>query len=235
MLRLKKFFSLGLTVATVAAVGLIASSCVEDEPEVYYDGTAQVRFTWENAALDEVYSIEVLASYNDVSAWLYEYDYGHYNQGVDNTAEPLYDGSRKLPTPFYHSDSRITYGNKSKYFGIDAGRYTAICTVEDQHGFFDIVANYTITINRKTASSDGTDKWFEVAFDILGYIDETPTLDDYLYDEWPVALDEYNRSNIAPMLTKSPVNKLVKKKSVKTETEDGSIEIDYYVFRRAAK
>jgi len=188
-----------------------------------------VRYTWEAVEQSKIHSIAT-----DVKYWK-EVDFGapDYKVGLDNTDVPLYSGSKKLPNNLYKSSDPATYGNKSKYFDIDADSYTAICSVEDADGIFDIVANYTITVNKATAVADGADKWFEVAFDIIDYIDYYGTPEGEGDLGWYP--DEYDNPNTAPRLEKSIDKKFVKKYTSKKVTAAGTIDITYYVLHRAKK
>jgi len=218
--------------ANVTATASWTTGSTGDE---YYDGEAQVRFTWPDAArTDRGYDIVVSASYIDVQYWFDEVFNGDdYSQGYDNSDTPMYEGSPRLPNNLYKSSDPATYVNKSEYFDIDDGSYTAICSVTDEDGIFDIVANYTITVNRATATADGADNWFEIAFDIIDYIDYYGTPDGEGDTGWFGA--EWDDPNAPPMLEKAKPKKLAKKYTAKKVTKGGSIDITYYVFHRAKK
>jgi hypothetical protein len=187
-----------------------------------------IRFSWPDSARTKLgYDIVLSASYTDVENWKnVTYEDPEYSQGYDNTDDPWADGSDQLDDSFYVSSDPSTHFRKSKYFDIDPGKYTAICEVEDEHGFFDIVANYEITL--VPGNTAGT--WFEVAFDIVDFVEyyNDPNWGDA--DPW---YDEkYDNPNTPPMLQKSKARKFLKKVSSKKVTDGGSIEITYYVFHR---
>jgi hypothetical protein len=206
------------------------------EYDDFIDGKAQVRFSWQDSArTSRGYDIVISASPTDVAYWYDEvYDAAGYVK-EDATDVPLHDGNPKLPDSFYKSsEHNAKVGNKSKYFDTNGGKYTAICSVTDQFGIFDIVANYTITVDKATSSRDGKDKWFEIAFEIIDYIDYYNTNEGGPEDKG-VFTDEYSTGDTPPRLKKSGTRKPFKTYTSKKVTEGGSIEVTYYVFHRDAR
>jgi len=206
-----------------------------DLPPTYYDGEAQVRLSWPDSARRAGYDILVSASVTDVEYWVEEV-YGSDDYVLDDATDfPRNDGNPSLPNNFYKSAEHAqTVVNKSKYFDTDAGSYTAVCSVEDQYGIFDFVANYTITVNPATATADGADKWFEVVFDIIDYIEYYNT-DEGGPDDTGVFLDDYDNPNTPPRLVKAPAKKPIKRYTSKKVTNAGTIDITYYVLHRTRK
>jgi len=180
----------------IAAIGLLSSSCIVED-----DGTAKVRFTWERNQMPFIQSIA--ASYDDVQKW-YNYVYMAADYIEEDASEvPKYNGSQYIPDNIYSSalpQSAERY--KGFYHTILAGKYTAVCTVDDIvfNRTYDIVANYQIDV-----SGSGTIRYFEVAFDVKRYLngnsDKGWIWEDYGSD--PNTND--------PLLQKAPAKRLVKK------------------------
>lgn len=218
-MKLRKLFVLG---AVIAAVGLMVPSC-----EVYDDGEAFVRFTWE--AAEQQHIDFIAASYTDVDAWYYDVYYVECYAPNGGTPEncsdvPVTRGSRDLPNNIYSRTLGSTV-NKGKYFPIKAGTYTAVAAVEDPNPLFDdasIVANYTITIDKATTSSDGNDRYFEIAFDVGTYLAGEDDLGWFG--------ETYDNPNDGPRLSKSILVKTIAPQVFKMP--GGTMEVTYYVIRR---
>ncbi|MCL2182587.1 MAG: hypothetical protein FWB85_03855 [Chitinispirillia bacterium] len=186
----------------------------------FVDGAAEVRFTWEAAEQDKI--LAIAASKADVDAW---YDFIESDPDFDPESMsdiPEFDGSAELPDNLFSSTIASTE-YKGTYLPISAGHYTAVCSGEDEYGYFDIVANYVITINHATEDDDGADKWFEIAFDVGAFVGGDDDLGWFK--------DEYDNPNTDPRLEK----KKVKKFFVKKVTSAGSADVTYYVIRRAKR
>lgn len=168
MLKFRKLVML----AAVAAIGLMAASCVVT---VDVDWDAEVRFTWNSSRNNAIEGIYV--SERDVRNW-----YNTYYKRDDATAVPRHDGSRDLPSNFALS-------RNGRYHGIADGSYTAVCAVYDRQYdiVWDIVANYRI--NRNTDY-----RFHEVAFDIVGLLNGSNDLGWYG--------GEYDRRSDAPIFRK---------------------------------
>jgi hypothetical protein len=218
MFKLKKVLGLGLA---VAATSMFMISCTEDE----YDD-AYVRFTWE--ASQQSYITAISASYNDVKDWYdnvyMDIDFDDLSMfGLSHGEAPMREGgSKKLPNNIYSSTIGSTE-YKGKYLEIEDGEYTAICSGEDEYGYFDIVANYEIW--SKIASLFGDFKWFEIAFDV----------DDVLNGSglWAWDDDFNNNPNTTPMLTKATITKRGTKLS--KSANGTTMNVNYYVIRRPKK
>jgi hypothetical protein len=194
---MNKFMKLSLA-AAVVAVGLLASSCI-----VVVDNTssAQVRFTWESRQRNSI--VAIYASKDDVIKWR-----NNYYKPSDATVKPNYSGSSDIPSNLFPN----TTNYNGRYFTIAQGNYTAVCTIEDQFGYIDIVANYEIAVV-------GEYKYFEVAFNVWDILNGADYKDAWDYDI-------YNSAYTTPMLSKSKVKPYV------ITSENGSVT--YYVFRRPA-
>ncbi|MDR2694143.1 MAG: hypothetical protein LBB74_08005 [Chitinispirillales bacterium] len=206
-----KFTKLLLPVVAITA-GLLPSSCVVTVAD---EGSAMVRFTWE--AYQRNYSItDIIAGYEDVKHW-HDYEYMAAGYADDDfTDVPLYNGSYDIRDKIY--SSRLPqYATKYKgvYQSISAGKYTAVCTVEDfrYNNTFYIVANYTIT-----GGASGAVNYYEVAFDARAIIDGTDDL-GWIWGNY----GEYPRTD-EKLLEKAPAKRLAKKIE-----RDGVV---FHVFRR---
>jgi len=221
-----------------------------------YDGESFVRFSWEKELEDYTdYNIEyVLASKSDIEWWainiwgdldIDEEDFypgfpgsafGNGNPGVTATLfdkRGLIGGSPSAATP---ADNP----NKEAWWETKAGRFTAVCSAKDEYGFFEIVADYTITVDKATADNDGLDRHFEIAFDVAKLADPDygdPLADKDEYIRWFEGLDgtedPFLRSIAVkwnPLKKKTSIKKL---NTVKQETKSGKMEVDYYLIRRA--
>jgi len=210
---MKKFTKLSLAAVAVAVVGLLSYSCI-----IVVEGDTEVRYTWEGrytSGTSTRYHISsVAASYDDVARWKRDWYYQPSYSIDDATDIPIKDGSPDIPDNIYSETIKSTYF-KGRYLPITLGKYTAVCTVEDQYGYFDIVANYNITAN-----NDGSTKYFEIAFDVTKFV-----VTDKDSDAWRSII--YDNPNTGPSLEKAPVKRLVKK------IEAG--DVTYYVLRRPAK
>ncbi|MCL2182586.1 MAG: hypothetical protein FWB85_03850 [Chitinispirillia bacterium] len=188
-----------------------------------FDGDAYVRFTWESSQQHKIDMIA--ASYNDVYDWWEDVYMSAEFDTESATDIPRYDGSPDLPNNIYSSTIGSAM-NKGRYFPIAPGNYTAICSGEDQYGYWDIVANYTITINEGDFDGDGADQFFEIAFNVRG-------LNDYFHGtggSWDWDMDVYDSRNTSPMLSK--------RKQVATSQivkQGGTMDVTYYVIRRPKK
>lgn len=212
------------TTFRVPAFDVTITAVFEDDDWIGEDGTAEVRFTWESAVQASISSIS--ASYDDVKYWFEEvYSAADYVQ-EDATDIPMFDGSPLLPNNIYSSTVGSTV-NKGKYFPIEEGFYTAVCTVEDEHGFADIVANYFIMIDEGDVREDGIDLFYEIAFDVNTFIDGECGGDE---DCW--MWDVYDNPDDDPILQKAKKTKKITKKIVK---KDKTIEVTYYVLYRLKK
>jgi hypothetical protein len=196
----------------------------------YYAGEAKVRYTWETlpnkTPANDIKYIE--AGIGGVTAgWGVEWWYNEIYLEADDEVDVFTDypwrpikGNPNVTGSIY-SMTTPSNTNNGKYFDIEPGRYTAVCSAEDQLGYFDIVANYTISPNNPaTATSNGLDNFFEIAFDVGAYVeglDEKGWFTD----------DPVNTAYTPPMLSKKASKTVVKK--------DFSADIDYYVYRRAKK
>jgi hypothetical protein len=186
-----------------------------------------VRFTWEAAEQSSIYMI--MASEEDVAWW---YDAVYFWQGYDDVADyiallhmshrPLGDGSDMIPNNIYKNEDPTNVKHKSKYYAIDEGEYTAICTVIDTlfSDTFDIVANYDIYVDE-----DAHMAYFEIGFDVGLFLSgeelENP-------DTW-VLKDAFDNPATPPNLVKAKAKKTKFLKKVKKDN------VTYYVFRRARK
>jgi hypothetical protein len=195
MLRFKNLF---LALA-VAAIGLTMPSCT---------GDTYVRFTWEASQEHKIDNIAV--SHRDVSNWYNNVYLAAYYIEEDASDIPRHSGSRDLPNNFYNNP-----GNKGRYLWIEPGRYTAVCSVEDAHGFADIVANYRIN-----SDPNGSLRYYEIAFDVRRFLNGT--------DDWGW-YENMEYSGSTPQM-------LRKVRSEQIVSEDGgTMDVDFYVFRRPQK
>jgi len=121
-----------------------------------------VRYTWESKAQSLIQSIA--ASYNDVKSWYEDVYMGEDYIEEDASDVPKNDGSPRIPDNIYSSTLKNTK-YKGTYLGISAGKYTAVCTVDDPKydNIADIVANYEIAVV-------GGKEYFEIAFDVLTFL-----------------------------------------------------------------
>jgi len=186
------------------------------------DGQASVRFTWEQAESGNITHIS--ASENDMQWWYDEVYMDEGNVDEDFTDVPLHQGSAMLPDGLLTPQNAENNPNKSTYFEIDAGTYTAVCGVEDEFGLAEIVANYTITINEATATTDGADKFFEIAFDVGTFLAGEDDLGWFG--------DEYDNPNTDPRLQKLIRKGKVKVVTKKFEKAGATMDVTFYVVRR---
>lgn len=229
----KKALKVGLVTA-VASISMFMMSCVGD------DGDAYVRFTWRTSDQPSIESISV--SYDDVEyarGILEDLGCGYLPDGdfeCDNLDGKDYSindwiwfrGSDELPDNMYSKTTGST-GNKGRYFKISAGKYSAVCSGEDQYGYWDIVANYEIKVNKGDFDGDGADQWFEVAFDVNEFLNTTAG--EWEWDDFWVA----DNANTNPQLTKAKAvkAKVAKAGDTRVSRSGGStMTVDYYVIRR---
>lgn len=201
---MKKFTKLLLLAVSVATVGLLASACI-----IVVDTDAEVRYTWESRQQTKIVSIA--ASYDDVAYWKQEVYNKYSYDSNDATDVPLWTGSHDIPDNIYSQTINSVY-YKGRYLPISTGKYTAVCTAEDQYGYIDIVANYNISIN-------GSYRYFELAFNVR----------EILAGEEVSGWDLFKLDNSydGPFLSKEPTKALVK-----TIVKEN---VTYYVLRRPAE
>ncbi|MDR2579095.1 MAG: hypothetical protein LBC70_09880 [Chitinispirillales bacterium] len=211
----KKGFLLGLAMAVAGL--MVFSMCI------YFDGDAQVRFTWD-PTLERDHILHVSASYDDVKMW--------YNEvyldfvGVDDydfTDMPKYSGSTRISNNVFSSTTGGSRRNQwfRVNMGPDNGWYTAVAGVKDfrfGEWYFEIVANYRVQINPATDDADGTDRYFEVVFEIEEFLEGE--IDDGWFQE------ELAGRNVTPAFRKARAET---KQIVKA---GGILDVEYYVIRR---
>jgi len=181
-----------------------------------------VRFSWEGKfngpdGSDGVHIAYIWASENDVAVWEDEV-YSAYNNtdGYEATDIPLYDGAPGVPNALFSMDEPSTQ-YKSVYFATQENTYTAVCTVEDSDGAIsDIVANYATEIG-----DDGY-AFFEINFDVAGFLDGTRE------NGW--VDDSFDTGDTDPGLVKA---KAKGGKILKKVLKKGNVT--YYVLRRPKK
>jgi len=190
----------------------------------YHDGHAYVRFAWE--AVEQENIDVIAASYNDVKWWKENV----YDELLDFELEsvteiPLYDGSAEITDNLFPALGANPVTNKNRYFAIMPGSYTSVCAITDKSGDeWDIVANYTITINQATASSDGADKWFTIGFDVGTFL-SGPGMKDLAW-----FTEEFNNGSTRPTLNKRGTS--VTKRIVQG---GATMDLTYHVIRRPKK
>jgi hypothetical protein len=170
---------------------------------------AQVRYTWDERQQYRIVSIE--ASERGVRQW-YETVYwaDDYNELEYASEVPLHDGNCRITETIY-VDTVGSMRYKGVYLPISEGWYTAICTIEDEFGYLDIVANYEISVS-------GADRFFEVFFDVKEFVNT-----GYGEDAWRKYV--YNNPNTPQKLSKVPGGAV-------PVVRDG---VAYYALRRAKK
>jgi len=231
MLKVKELWKI-FSFAVVAAVfGLMMASCVEtgdeeeeEETTPAKPGYAEVRFSWDG---DQAPFIDVIAANDsDVTYWYETIYYPLYNDSSISDEDLLnvyvshmakYKGSPLLPKIYVNPSWGPTSTgdvNKSVYFDIDAGNYTAVCTVIDPEfdDTYDIVANYKIT-----NGTNGATKYHEIAFDVYKYLSGVTD-----HDAW-IKTKTYDKDNTTPLLEKKKAGFLKK-----VQKDD----VTYYVFKR---
>jgi hypothetical protein len=189
------------------------------------NGEASIRFTWEAAEAANITHISV--NETDVAWWYSDVFGDEANVAEDFSDIPLYDGNPSLPS--FAAPYDATNVQKGIYFETGEGSFTAVCGAEDQYGLAEIVANYTITIDYATSTTNGADKFFEIAFDVGTFIAGE--------DELGYVKDEYDNPNTTPRLQKSKAPKFgVKKVATKQFKKAGTtVDVTYYVIRRPKK
>ena len=226
-------------------------------------GLSHIRYTWEGELEDYAeYNINyILASYDDIEWWAINVlgdlnvDIEDFYPGIPGSAfgtgnrdvtETIYDKHGIIGgAPSFATPPAISNPNKGKYFPTKAGKFTAVCGVEDALGNLEIVADYTITVDAATSEYDGEDIWFELFFDVEELVGEIGSALPEDYIKW----FEYDNPDDAPYLEspalRSSLSKylspLLKKKSfvmkiktVKLATRSGgTMDVTYYAIRRA--
>ena len=198
----------------------ITAVFVDDVEDIFWDGLASVRFTWEQVENDNITHIS--AGYDEMEWWYEEIYEDLTNADADFSDIPLHKGIPQLPAIFNFGSSN--HPNKGKYFDVDAGSYTAVCGVEDEFGLAEIVANYKITINEATATADGADKFFEIAFDVGAFLEGVDDLGWFG--------DEYDSDDTDPRLEKRKGGKKFKTITKKFEKPGATMDVTFYVIRR---
>jgi len=211
---MKRCTKLLLLATVVAAVGLLASSCI-----VVVEDGAMIRYTWESS--QQPYIMSIAASYSDVDNWYETVWYKYYpNVPLEASHTPKYEGSTQIPNNIYSDNFRSTK-YKGVYNTISGGKYTAICTVEDPlfGDTYDIVANYEIT---EYYYLTGETTYYELAFDVGLFLSGNDRPNTW----WE--FDSYDNRNEAPILSKTqesdPLVKVIEEKNV-----------TYIVLRRPTK
>jgi hypothetical protein len=185
------------------------------------DGKAFVRFTWESTAEAPLGSFgisDIAADYYNVSELIAKIDLGNY---ADLTDIPLFDGNPTIWNWLYSGGSFELFGiswYNGIYFETGAGSYTAICAGWHYFGLFYIVANYHITLNHGTIFTKGTDRYFEVAFDVTAFI--------RYENESGWFFVEHDNSHTPPSFTKT---KAVTQQIINA---DGVVDIEYYMIHK---
>ena len=189
------------------------------------DGVAEVRFTWEAAVNEKITHIS--ASVEDME-WWYEDIYADLaNSDADFTAIPLNDGNPGVTEKIFEYGSP-NHPNKGRYWSTEPGEFTATCGIEDEFGLAEIVANYTVTINPATATADGKDLYFEIAFDVGTFLSE-PGMEEFAWFQ-----EETEDPNAPARLEKKKVYKVgVTRVATKQYKKPGAtVDVTYYVIRR---
>jgi len=213
MRKVRNLFMLGLL---TVMVGLFVPACI-------LEGDSYVRFTWE--AAENANITHISASVEDME-WWYEDIYADLkNSDADFTAEPNYDGNPGVTQKIFNFGNSY-HPNKGRYWMTDAGRFTAVCGVEDQHGLAEIVANYRITVD----DVNGEDRYFEIAFDVGTFLSE-PDMDNYAWFS-----EQYDNEFDGPRLQKIGPKFGIKKVAEKQYKQSGAtLDVTYYVIRRPNK
>jgi hypothetical protein len=179
------------------------------------DVDVMIRYTWpqsENSLIEYVEAGESMIN------WWYENIWGDSDIDIEDFSdEPRNDGNPYINGSIFKKGG--TPNNYGNYYYIDAGSYTAVCSVSDPNPALDviweIVANYKINYSTSPAS----DAFFDLGFDVIEYLDgNTDTGFKFTYGA-------ENR------------NKLFKAKTLKKKLESNGVTMDvtYYVFARARK
>lgn len=205
---MNKFIKSSLA-AVAAAVWLLSSSCV-----ILVEDGANIRYTWEGS--QERYIVSIAASYRDVYYW-YETVWRRYYPDVPSEAShrPKWDGSIDIPDNIY-SSSIQSAAYKGVYYPIAAGKYTAVCTVNDFGDIYDIVANYEI---EGYVYGIGVPTYYELAFDVRRFLRGSGGPNSWWF------FDYYDNRNERPMLYKPSASP----SPVGVFEENGAT---YIVFRR---
>jgi hypothetical protein len=206
----------------------------DDEGGIDIDTITYVRFSWRTADQGSISSIA--ANYDEVLEWYLTVYMAEDYVEEDATDIPILagkGGSPELPINIYSS----TLGNteyKSTYLEISGGEYTAVCTIEDEYGYVDVVANYGIlSYDELVAMDKGVEGYLytEIAFDVgtflAGEEDDDWETDDDGNSLGPWFWDITDDPDAPPILAKKPVKKLVK--VIKKDN------VTYYVLHRAKK
>jgi hypothetical protein len=189
------------------------------------DGVAEVRFTWEAAENEKI--THVSASVEDMEWWYDEVYADLENSDADFTDEPFNFGNPGVTEKIFEYGSD-DHPNKGKYWSTEAGEFTAVCGVEDEYGLAEIVANYTIRTNPATATTDGKDLYFEIAFDVGTFLSE-PDMDEFAWFQ-----DETEDPTKGPRLEKKKVYKVgITRVATRQYKKPGAtVDVTYYVIRR---
>jgi hypothetical protein len=222
-----KFKKLVLTGLLVSAVAMLVPSCGSDDESV---PPIQIRYTWQAAHQGKV---EYVIAGKSMMDWWYSDIYNDAAAAADEdfSAMPYFGGN-----PYVTSSSDIyakggSTANKGKLFEIDEGVYTAVCSIYDQtyDVIWEVVANYGIV------GDPSIDVIFELAFDVDGWLKDSPTpgFGDWEYEPGAPAGDGsgyfywvyLNDDDDGPVMYK----KSLKKTTVKNGVE---FTVQYFAFAR---
>jgi hypothetical protein len=196
MFKATKLF---LLVFAAAAAALLSSSCI-----IFED--AEVKYTWD---IGQEYRIDMVAAgYDGVMRWYDEIYMGNGYNDDDATDTPKRHGGNPdvYEYIYYRDRGRVAADNNGVYYPISQGNYTAVCSVRDQYGYIDIVANYAIRAVEEK-------RFYEIHFNIRQAVDGN-------FDKsWSLDSDTYRFKTKAGGL-------------VNTFEKDG---VSYRVFRRPAE
>jgi len=195
------------------------------------DGEADIRFAWVSAEQDKVEYI--YASEEDIE-WWYENVYDDLKiDDEDFVIRPSFvdgtPGIAGLPTIFQIDEAaQLPHPNNGKYhYDVPAGSYIAVCSVNDPYTpeiIWEIVADYTITVNGATATADGEDKRFEIGFDLTRFLEDE---------------SEWGWYGVEPAIGSNPIvskRKAGKKVFTNKVVKGGAtMDVTYYAFPRAKK
>ena len=211
----------------------------------YYDGDAYVRFAWETSWQPLVQYI--YASAQDIQYW-YDNIFDDLDIGDDDfVARPSFTigtpGLAGLP-----ADARPLLGlmqpatknpNNGKEFKVADGNYIAVCSVEDADFpdvIWEIIADYSIIVNKATGSRDGEDSFFELGFWMTDFFSDDPqNVDPQTGLSWGWYGLNYEDGD-APRLSKS--RREARRAMVatkKVEKAGATMDVTYYAFPRAKK
>jgi len=201
-----------------------------------YIADAFVRFSWDRTYESNL--LAIAADSADVADWYetvwYDNDCdlaGNYDNGVCEgitiTAEPDFGGNPAFVGSVYSSTLHNSTGSpyRNVFLPAPATAYTAIASLQDNAGYMDIVANYSISGH---SSSSTATRWFEVVFlleEVLnGEIDD-------VWERWssstPMVDPEFLRKAGG-----SPKKGLIATKTSKVVSNGATMDITYYLLRR---